>query len=178
MRQDFFARDADSVARALLGAILVYRRPDGERRLRVVESEAYVGTHDLACHAAKGRTPRTEVIFGPAGRAYVYRVYGMHILFNVVAGRDGEAQAVLIRAGEPMQACSGPTNGPGRLTRALGIERRLNGLDLTGEVLFFAAGDPPRRVVRTSRIGVEYAGPWRDAPLRFYDADSTWVSRR
>ena len=104
----FYARDAETVARALLGTILVFH----DKRLRVVETEAYVGTHDLACHASKGRTARTEVLFGPPGRAYLYLIYGMYELFNVVTGEDGDAQGVLVRAGEPLANITGKTDGP------------------------------------------------------------------
>ncbi|MEW5790727.1 MAG: DNA-3-methyladenine glycosylase [Pseudomonadota bacterium] len=174
----FYARDAKSVARDLLGSVLVHRHAGVERRARIVETEAYVGVHDRASHAARGRTPRTEVMFGSPGHAYIYLVYGMHELFNVVTGAAGDAQAVLIRAAEPLAHCTGPLNGPGRLTRALGIDRSLNCEDLTGGRLFLEPGPPPARMVTTTRIGVDYAGPWKDAPLRFYDADSRAVSKR
>lgn len=170
----FYASDAETVAKALLGATLVFE----DKRVRIVETEAYVGTHDLACHAAKGRTARTEVLFGPPGRAYVYLIYGMYELFNVVTGGEGDAQAVLIRAAEPLANVSGKTDGPGKLTRALGLGRTLNRHDLTAPPLTLEAGTPPAGVIATTRIGVDYAGVWKDAPLRFYDAGSRWVSKR
>ena len=129
--RSFYAQDAATVARALLGCQLVFRRSAAsECRVRIVETEAYVGPHDLACHAAKGRTARTEVMFGPAGHAYVYLVYGLHELLNVVTGAEGQAEAVLLRAGEPVAGVTGRLDGPGRLTRALGVTRALNGADL------------------------------------------------
>jgi DNA-3-methyladenine glycosylase len=175
----FYARDAVTVARALLGTLLVFRTLDGTvARARVVETEAYVGAHDLACHAARGRTARTEVMFGPAGHAYVYFIYGMYDMLNVVTGPTGDAQAVLIRAAEGITGVTGALNGPGRLTRALGITRGLNGADLCAGPLTFEAGEPPAHIVAAPRVGVGYAGPWAEAPLRFYDAASRQISRR
>src|SRR5262245_5968976 len=102
LRRSFYARPALDVAQDLIGKILV-RRIDGEEyRARIMETEAYVGTHDLACHASKGRTKRTEVMFGPPGRAYVYLIYGMYEMFNVVTSAVGDAQAVLIRGAFPL----------------------------------------------------------------------------
>lgn len=170
----FYAQDAETVARALLGATLVF----GEKRVRIVETEAYVGTHDLACHAAKGRTARTEVLFGPPGRSYLYLIYGMYELFNVVTGEEGDAQAVLVRAAEPLGGVTGKTDGPGKLTRALGLTRAHNRHDLTRAPLTLEPGTPPAEVVTTTRVGIDYAGVWKDAPLRFYDAGSRSVSRR
>lgn len=175
---DFYRQDAKTVARALLGAVLVHRRDGVEQRGRVVETEAYLGEHDLACHAAKGRTARTEVMFGPGGHAYVYLIYGMYHMLNVVTGAEDQAQAVLIRALEPISGITGRTDGPGRLTRELGITRHYNGISLLGETLYFEAGQRPQRVAVTPRIGVDYAGPWKEAPLRFMIAGNRFVSRR
>lgn len=170
----FYAQDAETVAKELLGTTLVFE----DKRLRIVETEAYVGVHDLACHAARGRTKRTEVMFGPAGRAYIYLIYGMYELLNVVTGSEGDAQAVLIRAGEPLGNISRTTDGPGKLTLALGLTRAYNAHDLTQPPLTLEAGTPPTEIVTTTRIGIDYAGSWKDAPLRFYDAASRHVSRR
>lgn len=170
----FYAQDAETVAKALLGTTLVFE----DKRLHVVETEAYIGTHDLACHAAKGRTARTEVMFGPPGRAYVYLIYGVYELLNVVTGREGDAQAVLIRAAEPLENVTLKTDGPGKLTRAVGLSRAYNRHDFTEPPLTFQAGTPPAEIVTTTRIGVDYAGVWKDAPLRFYDPSSRWVSKR
>lgn len=174
----FFQRDAKKLAQDLIGAVLVRRVRGREFRARIVETEAYVGPRDLASHSSKGRTKRTEVMFGPAGRAYVYLIYGMYEMFNVVAGRMGSGQAVLIRAAEPLDNWKADLSGPGKLTRALKITRTENGLDLTGEKLFLV-GDPRchPRVERTRRVGVEYAKEWKDALLRFVDASSPDVSR-
>jgi DNA-3-methyladenine glycosylase len=181
--RDFYARGAEVVARELIGKILV-RRIGGvggkELRARVVETEAYVGPHDLACHAAKGRTKRTEVMFGEAGHAYVYLIYGMYDMLNVVTGTVGDAQAVLIRAAEALggwEAGGADLSGPGKLARRMKIMRDLNGCDLLGQELFFERGEERTvRVVESARIGVDYAKEWKEAMLRFYDAGSGAVS--
>ena len=147
-------------------------------RARIVETEAYVGTHDLACHASKGRTRRTEVLFGPGGFAYVYLIYGMYPMFNIVASNEGDAQAVLIRAGEPLDHWEADLSGPGKLTRAMRITCADNGIDLTGEQIFLL-DDPTYRpvIAKTKRIGVDYAKEWRDELLRFIDLNSRAVSK-
>ncbi len=179
--RSFFDRDAETVAEALIGKVLVRRIDAGEYRARIVETEAYVGTHDAACHASRGRTPRTSIMFGPPGYAYVYFVYGMHDMLNIVCSHEDDAQAVLVRAAEPLSGFEGPINlsGPGRLARGMRITaRRDNGVDLVGDRIFLLDdGEPPRRIVRSPRIGVDYAGAWKDAPLRFADAVSKAVSR-
>jgi DNA-3-methyladenine glycosylase len=173
----FYARDADCVARELLGQVLVVNT-HVQARCRIVETEAYMGEHDLACHAAKGRTARTEVMFGPAGVAYVYLIYGMYDMLNIVTSTPGNPQAVLIRAVEPLTPVAGKTDGPGKLTRVLGITRRVhNGIELSGPELWLEAGETPERIQTSPRINVDYAGAWRDAPLRFFDATSPFVSK-
>jgi DNA-3-methyladenine glycosylase len=176
--RSFFARDAIEVAPDLIGKILVHRRNGKVLRTRIVETEAYVGPHDLACHASRGRTARTEVMFGRAGHAYVYLIYGMYQMLNIVTGAKGDAQAVLIRAGEALDGWESDLSGPGKLARAMDITRSQNGLDLTGGELFLLddATDRPR-VVRSKRVGVDYAKKWRDELLRFSDAASAAVSR-
>jgi DNA-3-methyladenine glycosylase len=178
LRHAFFRRPAIELAPDLLGKILV-RRVDGkEFRARIVETEAYVGTHDLACHASKGRTARTEVMFGPGGHAYVYLIYGMHEMLNIVASVAGDAQAVLLRAAEPLDGWQADLSGPGKLTRALQVTRTENGLDLTADELFLLDDPTDRpRVVRTKRVGVDYAKEWKDTLLRFLDASSPAVSK-
>jgi DNA-3-methyladenine glycosylase len=171
--RSFYAREAAEVARDLVGTTLVR----GRRRARIVETEAYVGEHDLACHAAKGRTNRTEVMYGPAGHAYVYFIYGMYDMLNIVTGPVGVAQAVLIRAAEPLDDWDADLSGPGKLTRAFGITvRGDNGLDLTSRKMFFEPGSTKLHIRQTPRIGVEYAKHWQHEPLRFIDADSEHVS--
>ena len=182
LRRPFFARPAEQLARDLVGKILVHRLGPAvpPLRARIVETEAYVGPHDLASHSAKGRTRRTEVMFGPAGHAYVYFIYGMHEMFNIVAAVPGDAQAVLLRAAEPLDGWRANLTGPGRLARAMQITRAAhNGLDLaTSNVLFLQDDRVDRpRVLVTRRIGVDYAGDWKDAMLRFLDVDSAAVSK-
>lgn len=173
--RSFAARDTVEVARALLGQVLVHEVDGVARAGRIVETEAYLGPHDLACHSSKGRTPRTEVMFGPPGHAYVFLVYGMHHCVNVVTGAGA---AVLLRAIEPLAGLDDVRgDGPGRLTRALGITRALDGAPLDARPLFLAAGPPVTHIGRSPRIGVDYAGAWARKPLRFFDRDSTHVSR-
>jgi DNA-3-methyladenine glycosylase len=165
LRADFFAHPADRVARELLGTWLVVRRTDGTLERHVVhETEAYLGAHDLACHGARGMTPRNAVMFGPAGRWYVYLCYGIHWMLNVVTGAEGVPAAVLIRG-------AGDFTGPGRVTKGLGIDRSFDGRPASRPTGLWLAGDPgrvSRRIVsRTPRIGVGYAGLWAEKPLRF-----------
>jgi len=176
----FYARDTKQVALDLLGTYLV-RMQNGVRRVgRIVEVEAYLGPHDLAAHSARGRTARTEVMFGQPGHAYVYMIYGMHCCFNVVTERVGHASAVLIRALEPLENVTANTRGPGLLCRALDIDRRLNGADLLGEeISIFADKQAARPMIgRSARIGVAYARHWAARLLRFYVRDSAYLSRR
>jgi DNA-3-methyladenine glycosylase len=174
----FFDRPAIELAPDLIGKILVRRIGRKEYRARIVEAEAYVGAHDLACHASKGRTRRTEIMFGPGGHAYVYLIYGMYEMFNIVASEAGDAQAVLIRAAEPLDGWDADLSGPGKLTRALRITRSDNGLDLTGDSLFLLDDCRYRpSISRSARVGVEYAKEWKDAPLRFFDTRSLAVSK-
>jgi DNA-3-methyladenine glycosylase len=175
----FYARDAVTVAQALLGKQLVIRHPRGLQVGRIVETEAYQGPDDLAAHSVGGRrTARTEVMYGPAGHAYVYFIYGMWNCLNVVAGTAGVPHAVLLRALEPVSGIDTPTWGPGLLCRALAIDRSYNGRDLRGQELWIQSA-PRRQPVRMAtgpRIGVEYAGAWAQRPWRFFDLDSPYVS--
>ncbi len=166
----FFEQSALRLCARLPGTLLVKKVGARIRRARLVEVEAYVGPRDLASHSSKGRTARTEVMFGPAGRAYVYFIYGMYWMFNVVAGRTGRAHAVLIRAAEPLDGWDADLTGPGKLARAFRITREHNGLELTGDDFHFEADPDWRpRIFRLKRIGVDYAGPWKDKPYRFVD---------
>ena len=181
----FYARPTTEVAIDLLGRRLVCVRDGATRSGVIVETEAYVGPHDLACHAARGRTPRTEVMFGPPGHAYVYLIYGIHHCVNAVTEEEGYAAAVLIRALEPDESVEGKTNGPGLLCRALGIDRTHNGTDLSGDRLFVLPGTRPAalpkpagEVVAGPRIGVAYAGEWANKPYRYWLSGNSWVSRR
>jgi DNA-3-methyladenine glycosylase len=169
----FFNRSTLAVARSLLGQHLVVVPRKGRARIgRITETEAYLGPHDLASHSSKGRTARTEVMFGPPGRAYVYLIYGMHHCFNVVTGNGA---AVLIRSVEPVEGFDQRSDGPGRLTRAMGIDLRHNGLVLDGPPLMLEKGAdvPSRTVDRGPRVGVDYAKEWAAKPYRFWIKPST-----
>jgi DNA-3-methyladenine glycosylase len=171
--RSFFARPTLVVARALLGCRLCHRDGSTVRQGRIVEVEAY--TDDAASHSRDRRpTPRNVVMFGVAGHAYVYFTYGMHFCFNIVTEVDGVPGAVLIRGLEGLDEA----NGPARLCRALGIDRRHNTVDLTGgETLWLEPGRlrGHERVVQTTRVGIRVA---IDLPWRFYVAGSDGVSRR
>ena len=181
LKREFYTRrDTLHVARSLLGKRLVVPAPDGTRVSGfIVETEAYLGPEDRAAHSYNNRrTPRTEMMFGEGGHAYVYFIYGMYDMFNVVAGAVGNAQAVLVRAAEPLDGWDADLTGPGKLCRAMKITRADNGVDLTGATLFLTDNPGPApRVVRTVRIGVDYAKDWKDAELRVLDADSKAVSK-
>lgn len=171
LEREFFARPAPVLARAILGAVMVRKIGSVVRRARLFEVEAYCGPRDLASHSSKGRTARTEVMFGPPGHAYVYFVYGMHWMFNIVGGKAGDAHAVLIRSAQPLDHWDANLVGPARLARAFGISRPHNGLDLCGETIYFLTHPTYKpRVVRTPRIGVDYAKHWKDKLLRFIDS--------
>ncbi len=178
LSQTFYERPAIELAPDLIGKIMIRKVGRKEFRARIVETEAYVGAHDLACHASKGRTTRTEVMFGPAGCAYVYLIYGIHEMFNIVAGEIDDPQAVLIRAAEPLDGWSTDLSGPGKLTRGMQITRAENGLKLTDRRLYLMddlSDKPP--VIATPRIGIDYAQEWKHELLRFLDPSSKAVSR-
>lgn len=177
--REYFYRPTLEVARSLVGKYLV-REQDGRLMAgRIVEVEAYIGTEDKACHASKGRTARTDVLFGPPGHAYVYLCYGMYEMLNVVTEQEGFPAAILLRAVE----CEGTLiDGPGRLTRAFDIDRRLNRCDLTlGHSLWFEdRGEALQAGLLNChpRIGVDYAGEWAHKPWRFRLATETSSPRR
>ena len=162
---DFFNRPADVVARELLGMHLVRRNECDELCYTITETEAYLGREDKACHAHRGLTPRTRVMFGPPGHFYVYLVYGMHHMLNIVCMPEGEPHAVLLRG-------TSEVSGPGRLAKALGIDVRLNGAPVaqTSGLYIARPTSPPARptdIAQTPRIGVDYADEWARKPLRF-----------
>jgi DNA-3-methyladenine glycosylase len=164
----------------MLGKALVHIGDDGLRRSgRIVETEAYVGPHDMASHARVGPKGRAVLMYGKAGVAYVYLVYGMHHCFNAVTEEEGHPGAVLVRAIEPLDNAQ-RGNGPALVCRALHIDRACNGLDLTSSPLFLedAASVPVSDVRVGPRIGVDYAGEWAAHPWRFWIADSPHNSRR
>lgn len=169
----FYEQDAREVASGLLGSVLLRHAANGSGYQwgRITETEAYLGEHDMASHARFGRTKRTEVMYGPPGRSYVYLIYGMYHMLNVVAAPAGDPQAVLIRAIEPMGGIDARVDGPGKLTRALEIDMSLNALPLSEAPLSIHPGAPCPAPVITPRIGIDYAGEWRDAPLRYLARD-------
>ncbi|MEP6495961.1 MAG: DNA-3-methyladenine glycosylase [bacterium] len=186
---EFYERDTERVARDLLGAILECRTADGVAAGRIVETEAYIGEHDLACHAAAGRTARTAPLYGPPGIAYVYFIYGMYWCFNAVTRAENEPSAVLVRAVEPVAGVDlmrsrrakarrdiDLTNGPGKLCLALGIDGRHNRLSLERSPVVIRQGDavPDRDVIVTPRIGIRESADW---PLRWLIADNPYVSK-
>ncbi|RME86862.1 MAG: DNA-3-methyladenine glycosylase [Anaerolineae bacterium] len=183
----FYARPTLTVARELLGARLV-RLLDGQRLSGIItETEAYIGEEDLGCHARAGRTKRTAVMYGPPGHAYVYFTYGMHWCLNVVTEREGFPAAVLIRAIRPIEGIEviaarrkgRDTDGPAKLTQALGITGTENGLDLCTQAsgLWIEAGEPvPDEAVTTGpRVGLNNVPePWKSIPWRFRVQESAW----
>jgi DNA-3-methyladenine glycosylase len=177
--REFYARDTRAVARDLLGKILVHLDGGICRAARIVETEAYHGPGDLASHARFGPTRRAAIMFGGAGVAYVYLIYGRSHCMNVVTGAAGFPAAVLLRAGEPVEGCLHSTRGPGNLCRALAIRREHDdGRDLLGDDLFVEdAPPPPEPVVRGPRMNVRYAGAWAEKPWRYALAGNLWVSR-
>lgn len=188
--RSFYARPVLTVARELIGKILVHETPEGVVAGRIVEAEAYRGPEDRAAHSWNGRrTARTEAMYGPPGHAYVFFVYGMHWHVNVVTTREGAPHAVLIRAVEPLRglplmaarrkvAADSPslTNGPGKVCTAFAIDLRHYGVDLCEPPLYLTDG-PRARVARSPRIGVDYAGEWAEKPWRFYEVGNPYVSR-
>ncbi len=176
----FYQDYTTSVAKNLLGQILVHQYQGKVYQGRIVETEAYLGAHDLACHTSKGMTPRTKVMFGPAGFAYVYLIYGMYHCFNVVTEEEGQGSAVLIRAVEPLDDLDSNTKGPGRLSRAMQITKAQNGQDLLSDTLFIAKDATIKKsaIVARPRIGVDYAKEWALKPLRFYIKENPYISKK
>jgi len=176
----FYDRDPVMVAQEILGMNLVHICAGVERIGRIVEVEAYLGPHDRAAHSSRGLTPRTRVMFGPPGHAYVYLIYGMHFCMNVVTEAEGSASAVLLRALEPVKNIEASTRGPALLCKAMHVDKRMNGHDLLSDDLYVA--EPAMRerfkIVRARRVGVDYAGHWARRLLRFYIKGNPFVSRR
>jgi DNA-3-methyladenine glycosylase len=185
----FYARPVLVVARDCIGKILVRRTSQGLVGGRIVECEAYRGPADLAAHSSRGRTKRTEAMFGPPGRAYVYLLYGISWAFNIVVAQEGEPHAVLVRALEPTlgiplmaERRQKPvdskllTNGPGKLCQALGITRDDYGRDLVGDDLYLLDAPRAAKVGRSPRINIDYAGEWTARPWRFFERGNRFVS--
>jgi DNA-3-methyladenine glycosylase len=194
----FYQRPTETVARELLGCILVHeiRRKNKIQRIsgRIVETEAYLGTEDPACHTFEGRcTPRNAAMYLPGGHSYVYFIYGMHFCFNVVTRTERHPEAVLIRALEPLEgldfmrrqrAIRGPdrnlTNGPAKLCEALAIDRSCNGLSLVDSALKIEKSSmppPAESILASPRVGVSYAGAAAEWRLRFSIENDPFVSK-
>ena len=202
LNRGFFEKPTLTVARQLLSCNLV-RIIDGQKLAgRIVETEAYIGPKDLASHASRGRTPRTEIMFGAAGRAYIYFIYGMYYCLNVVTARTGFPAAVLVRAVEPVSSIKEMArnrhlpsalyenprqrdlfklaSGPGKLCQAFLIDKELNGEDLTSSRrLFIEPGGKVGKsdIVATERIGVDYAADYKNKKWRFYLKNDAFVSK-
>ena len=194
LQRTFYQRDTISVSKALLGKILVHDSSEGTMAGRIVETEAYRGPEDQAAHSSGGRrTIRNEVMFGQKGHAYVYFIYGMYYCFNITTGAIlGKPEAVLIRAlqpvkgeevmakhrGAPRGKVANLTNGPSKLCIAMGITKSQNKTDLTNPPLYIrdALSVPQKDIVETTRIGVNYAGEWKNKLWRFYIKGNSFVS--
>jgi DNA-3-methyladenine glycosylase len=196
LQRPFYKRDITVVAKDLLGKILVRESSQGLTAGRVVETEAYRGPEDQAAHSSGGRrTARNEVMFGEKGRAYVYFIYGLYYCFNVTAGNvPGKPEAVLIRALEPVAGQNimakrrsltktkgaNLTNGPSKLCMAMGISKSQNRTDLSAPPLYIedAPSVSDDDIVETTRIGVDYAGDWKNKSWRFYLKGNNFVSTK
>lgn len=198
IQREFFKRDALEVAKDLLGKNLIVETEDGLMKVRLVEVEAYTGEEDKACHTYGGRrTARTEVMYKEGGHLYVYLIYGMYNMLNIVTGRQDDGQAVLIRAGEPLEGLDlmaknrfnknykdlssyqkkNLINGPGKLAQALGLDRSHNGIDLLGKKIYLEDdGYSDFEIEKSKRIGIDYAEEARDYLYRFYIKGSRFLS--
>lgn len=192
LRKTFYERPTLRVAQDLLGCFLIRKIVADKKekiiKTKIVETEAYNGPHDLASHASRGKTPRNEVMFDIPGTIYVYFTYGMHYMFNIVTERKDYPAAVLIRAVElidisdtKIDPASLKSNGPARLTKALRIDKKFNGLSICDKQngLWIEAGEKVRKkdIVAAPRIGVDYAGEYKDKLWRFYIDNNRSVSR-
>jgi DNA-3-methyladenine glycosylase len=195
LERAFYKRNTFTVARELLGKILVHETENGRTSGRIVETEAYIGPEDMASHAYKNlRTRRTEVQYGPKGHAYIYFIYGMYYCLNVTSGEISEKpEAILIRAVEPIEGIEimlnnreltedkvkKLANGPGKLCDAMEITAKLNGHDLVKPPLCIKDGDKisQDRIEEAKRIGVDYAGRWKNMRWRYFIEDNDYVSR-
>jgi DNA-3-methyladenine glycosylase len=196
LTRDFYERDTLTVAKELLGKLIVNETSEGLTMGKIVETEAYIGPEDKASHAYRNlRTPRTEVQFGPKGHAYIYLVYGMYYCLNATSGRlAGKPEAVLVRALEPLDGIeimlrrrgisdgnvANLANGPGRLCMAMGLTKKQNAADLCVSPLHIDAGKvvDEEDIAQVSRVNVDYADEWRDRPWRFYMRNNKFVSKR
>lgn len=198
LAREFYNRDSVIVARELLGKVLVHELDGQKIAAKIVEAEAYMGNEDRAAHSYGGRrTARVEVMYGNPGFSYIFIIYGMHYCFNIVTREKGNPQAVLLRAVEPLHGIEqmaqvrykkpyeqltksqrrGLTNGPGKLCKALSINKNFNGLDLCGDEIYIEEGETPEfKIITTTRVGIDYAGEAREYPWRFYIEGNEYVS--
>jgi len=203
IKKSFYNRNTLKVAREILGKFLVKKIGDKRIAGKIVETEGYVGPSDLASHASRGKTARTAPMFGPPGYAYIYLVYGLNYCFNIVTEKEDYPAAILIRAIEPAEGANIMfknrhfdkkqklnsqvsnlkflTNGPGKLCQALKIDKSLNTLDLTKNTLWLedrGVKIKPSEIVAAKRIGVDYAGKYKNKPWRFYIRGNKFVSKQ
>ncbi|GMG97434.1 DNA-3-methyladenine glycosylase [Tepidimicrobium xylanilyticum] len=199
LNREFYSRNTLTVAKELLGKVLVHNINGEKLKGIIVETEAYLGIRDKAAHAYGGRkTKRVEAMYGLPGTAYVYLIYGMYYCFNIVTEKEGVPEAVLIRAIEPIEGLDlmaknrfgisydnltkyqkkNLTNGPGKLTRALNIDKALNMIDLCNDRLYLEEADNSEfNIVETTRVGIDYAEEAKDFPYRFYIQGNSYVSK-
>lgn len=194
---NFFKRDTVEVAKNLLGKKIIRNISGNFFCAKIVETEAYLGLEDRACHSYGGNiTKRNEILYKEGGTIYVYLIYGMYNLLNIVTKSEIYPEAVLIRAVEPIENFDdfainrfgkiykdlssyqkkNLTNGPGKLTMAMEIDRSLNGKILSQDYLYIEEGEDVRNIIETKRIGIDYAGEDANLPLRFYIEDNPYVS--
>jgi DNA-3-methyladenine glycosylase len=194
IKKDFYDRNTLEVAREIMGKFLVRKIGNKIISGKIVEAEGYVGPNDLASHASRGKTDRTAPMFGPPGYSYVYLVYGLNYCFNIVTEKEGYPAAILIRALEPSEGIDlikknrktkmsifNLTNGPGKLCQALIIDKSLNKFDLTKNILWIEDRDvkiKPSEIVAAKRIGIDYAGEYKNKPWRFYLRGNPFVSKK
>ena len=188
--RSFYIRSTLKITQELLGKFLV--RKIGRKKIvgMIVETEAYVGFKDLASHASRGKTPRTAVMYGPAGHIYVYLVYGMYFCLNIVTERKGYPAAVLIRATEPVKSSRGrkasppllrTASGPGKVCQYFKIDKQLNGEDVCGRKLWIedrGVKIAKKDIMKAKRVGVDYAGKYKNKLWRFYIKDNFFVSKK
>ncbi|MBE6081100.1 MAG: DNA-3-methyladenine glycosylase [Tissierellaceae bacterium] len=200
LKDNFYLENTETVARKLLGKILVHNINGNILKGKIVETEAYMGVTDKGAHSYGGRrTKRVEIMYGPPGRAYIYFIYGMYYCLNAVTQKEGIPEAVLIRALEPLEGhdimalnrfnkeyknltstqITNLTNGPGKLCMAMGIDKKLNGSMLSGDTLYIEEGNNDKfDIIKTKRIGIDYAEEAKDFLLRFYVKGSPFISKK
>ncbi|MDH3891012.1 MAG: DNA-3-methyladenine glycosylase [candidate division Zixibacteria bacterium] len=187
LKRSFYNRPTLDVAAEIIGKFIVFNTPSGKLSARIVEVEAYIGQDDPACHASRGLTKRNRPMFGPAGFTYVYFIYGMYHCLNFVTEPKDSPAAILLRAAEPVEGCdrmlqaagkpssTGLLSGPGKFCRAFGFTTEQNELDLTGDLIYIENRNVEvSNIQRSQRVGIREG---RDLLWRFYDADSTAVSK-